>query len=139
MLFVWMGVALNPTSMPLLVSWPALANRDEKPVVGATLACRIRSSTTLRKSVKSVARRPLNSVASKPPSSSVVVSGLMSAAPTVSETRAPGCPLYVLYGSVVYFTPKRGWLPARPHARRNFRSLAKLGRVVRRYDAAAFG
>src|SRR4051812_3023552 len=113
-------------------------NCEEKPVDGAMLACRRRSSMTFLYAVALKLTRPLNAVISKPPSVSVAVSGLMSGKPLMVDARRPARPSS---NNVVRNVnlPDSGWLPAFPYAARSLSSLTWDGSHGRRYDAEYFG
>jgi hypothetical protein len=89
MLPCWIGVALRPISVPVFCSEPALSSRVLNPEVLATAAERIRSVTFFLNTVKSSPARPPRNCTSKPPSSSVEVSGLMVGSPAMVDGRAP--------------------------------------------------
>src|SRR5215210_5241626 len=111
---------------------------EEKPVEVASDACSSKLSTVFLNCVAFNDARPLAKERSIPPSSSLAVSGLIPSAPLIVDNRAPPIPsLNTVVANVNL--PAVGKLPARPYARRNFKSPTVGGTQGDRSEAENFG
>src|SRR5690349_745190 len=111
---------------------------DEKPVDGANEACSNRLSTVFLNCVAFSAARPFAKLRSKPPSSSLAISGLIWSAPLMVDNRAPPIPSSKTVVAKVK-RPAVGKFPARPYARRSLMSPTAGGNHGERSDAENFG